>query len=187
MGKTTNRFVINVVTRDHVGIIATVSDTLYNLGGNLEAVSQTVVWGWFTMIVCGEFPSTVSAEDIKTAVESAGDFKATVFPTDREAETLTLEGEPFIVTIRGTDQPGIVRKFSHCFAAANINIDDVWFEVQKEQFIVIFHVIVPLGADTREVRQELESAAEDMGVEIMLRHQDIFVATNSLSVHTRPE
>ena len=82
MNTGTSRYVINVVTRDQVGIIANVSDALFRLGGNLEALSQTVVWGWFTMIVCGEFPRRVSAKEIKEAVESSGDYRAIVLPHD---------------------------------------------------------------------------------------------------------
>ena len=36
MNTGTAKYVINVVTRDQVGIIANVSDALFRLGGNLE-------------------------------------------------------------------------------------------------------------------------------------------------------
>ena len=106
MSERTNRYMINVVTRDHVGIISTVSGALYELDGNLEAVSQTVVWGWFTMIICGALPENSSVGDIESAVESAGDFKATVFPSKGEEEPRATEGEPFIVTVKGRDSSG---------------------------------------------------------------------------------
>ncbi|HOD49182.1 MAG TPA: ACT domain-containing protein [Candidatus Hydrogenedentes bacterium] len=187
MNTGTSRYVINVVTRDQVGIIANVSDALFRLGGNLEALSQTVVWGWFTMIVCGEFPRRVSAKEIKEAVESSGDYRAIVLPHDGLREGKPLEGEPFIVTVKGEDKPGIVRRLTRCFSQRGINIDDVWFEVREGQFIVIFHVTIPAAVDPGEVRHELENAAKELNVSLMVRHQDIFVATNSLSVHTRPE
>lgn len=180
-----SRYVINVVTSDRVGIIARVSDALYDLGGNLEALSQTVVWGWFTMIVCGAFPRDVTADRIRQAVEDAGDLRATVVPHGGVSGTAPVEGEPFVVTVVGDDRPGIVRGLTACFAQKGINIDDVWFEVRDGRFIVIFHVTMPAHIDPKDARYELERVADSMSVKVMLQHRDIFTATNSLSVHTR--
>ena len=137
MNTGTAKYVINVVTRDQVGIIANVSDALFRLGGNLEALSQTVVWGWFTMIVCGTFPEDVAAGDIATAVENAGDYRAIVLPHREGGAQAPGPGEPFVVTVKGDDKPGIVRRLTRCFSEKGINIDDVWFEVHDGQFIVI--------------------------------------------------
>ena len=133
------RYVVNVVARDRVGIVAQVSEALYELGGNLEALSQTVVWNWFTMIICGAFPEGVSAEQIRDAVEKAGDFSATVLPFGEPEPGRPVSGEPFVVTAAGRDQPGIVRRLTRCFAGKGINLEDVWNEVRDGQFIVIFH------------------------------------------------
>jgi glycine cleavage system transcriptional repressor len=185
VGEQNARYVVNVLTRDHVGIIANVSEALYALDGNLEALSQTVVWGWFTMVICGTFPEKVSAEDIRTAIESKGDYRATVLPHSGGVADDEVEGEPFVVTVVGDDKPGIVRKLTACFAAKEINIDDVWFEVHGGQFIVIFHVTMPPHVDPADARYELDRAAEELGVSLILQHQDIFTATNSISVHTK--
>jgi len=179
------RYIINVVARDRTGIIADVSAALFALGGNLEALSQTVVWGWFTMIICGAFPQGVSAATIKDAIEESGDFTATVLPAGDAPPDASVEGEPFVATVVGDDKPGIVRRLTQCFAEKGINIDDVWNEVREDRFIVIFHVTLPAHVDPKDVRYDLERAAEEVGVSLKLQHQDIFTATNSLSVHTR--
>jgi len=186
MNTGTAKYVINVVTRDQVGIIANVSDALFRRGGNLEALSQTVVWGWFTMIVCGTFPEDVAAADIATAVENAGDYRAIVLPHREGGAQAPGPGEPFVVTVKGDDKPGIVRRLTRCFSEKGINIDDVWFEVHDGQFIVIFRVTMPPAVEPGDLRNELEAAARELNVSLVVRHQDIFVATNSLSVHTRP-
>lgn len=179
------RYVVNVVARDQVGIVASVSEALYELGGNLEALSQTVVWNWFTMIICGSFPEGVSAEQIRQAVEAAGDFSAMVLPFGEPETKRPVLGEPFVVTAAGEDQPGIVRRLTRCFAEKGINIEDVWNEVRDGQFIVIFHVTVPPDVDPKDVRHEVEQVGKEVGVTITLQHQDIFTATNSLEVHTK--
>ena len=179
-------YAISVVTRDRVAVIADITEVLYQLGGNLEALSQTVVWGWFTMIVCGKFPPDVTAEQIKGAIEAAEDCAATVLRSDDTMALARVEGDPYVVTAVGTDKPGIVRRLTQCFAVRGINIDDVWNEVRGDKFIIIFHITVPKDVDRREVRYELEQMAEGLDVSVTLQHQDIFTATNSLAVHTKP-
>lgn len=179
------RYVVSVLARDRAGIIADVSDALFGLGANLEALSQTVVWDWFTMIVCGAFPPEVTADQVRQAVESAGGFSATVLPFGEMAQAAGHPGEPYVVTASGEDRPGIVRTLTQCFASKGINIEDVWNEVRDGRFIVIFHVTVPPHVDPGDARYELDAAGADAGVSVTLQHQDIFTATNSLDVHTK--
>jgi len=173
-----------VVVRDRVGIIADVTETLYNLGANLEAMSQTVVQGWFTMILSGTFPEHVTAQQIKTAIEATGEFGAMVLPFGSERPLPAVVGEPFIVTVVGNDKPGIVCRLARCFANRGINIEDVWNEVRDSRFIVIFHVTVPPQVDPNEARYDLERVAGQLGVSVTFQHQDIFTATSTLSVRT---
>jgi len=181
----TARYAISVTTRDRVGIIADVSEALYELGGNLEALSQTVVWGWFTMIVCGAFPEGTTPERIKQALESAGDFIATVLPSTEPSMPRPTAGEPFVVTVVGGDKPGIVRRLTRCFARKDINIEDVWDEVRDGQIVVIFHLTVPPAVEREDLRRDLDQVGGELGLSVMLQHQDIFTATNSLSMPSR--
>lgn len=180
-----DRCVISVLARDHVGIIADVSDTLYSLDANIEALSQTVVGQWFTMVVCATFPATVDHRRIKEAIESAGEWQALVAPFDVAEPSARPVGEPYVVTTVGADRPGIVRRFARCFADHGVNIEDVWNEVQEDQFIEIFHVTLPSNVDPNELRLALTQAAAELDVAAHMQHQDIFTATTSLSVHTK--
>ena len=59
MSEEDTRYVISVLARDHAGIIADVSEALFEMGANLQAVSQTVVGDWFTMVACASFSDAV--------------------------------------------------------------------------------------------------------------------------------
>jgi glycine cleavage system transcriptional repressor len=184
--QTSARYVISILSRDHVGIIADVTGRLYELGGNLAALSQTVVWDWFTMILCGDFPAEVSAGAIKEALEAGGDIHAIVEPFGGPLATGRSAGDPYVISVDGRDQPGLVWRLARCCAERAINIEDVWNEVRQDQFVIILKVTVPKSVDPRLLRYQLEEAVEGLGVTISLQHQDIFTATNSLEVHTRP-
>ena len=184
MGGDSTTFVVSILAQDRVGIIADVSNTLFDLGANIEAMSQTVVGHYFTMVMRATFPVDRTAQAIREAIESQSDLAALVLPYGVPPKAGSGAGEPFVVTIIGDDKPGIVRGVTQRFAHHNVNIEDVWNEVRENQFIVIFKVTVPQAVDPKDLRYDLEQAAEALGVSVRLQHQDLFTATNSVSVHT---
>lgn len=177
------RYVISVLSLDHVGLVAEVAEALYRLDANLEALSQTVVGEWFTMIIRAAFPEGVAQAQIKDAIEHGG-VQAIVAPIVDGAQSPRTGGEPYVVTALGADQPGIACRFARCFADLGVNIEDVWNEIRGGQFIEIFHVTVPSAVDPKELRHALNQAAGALGMNVTLQHYDIFTATTSLSVHT---
>jgi glycine cleavage system transcriptional repressor len=183
MGATTKRYIISVLVRDRVGIIADVTETVFNLGGNIFATSQTIMHGWFTMILSADFPESISCEDVRAALGAHPDIVSTVCEGTPSAAATTA-GEPFVVTVIGDDRPGIVRGIARCCADRHVNILDMWNEIREGNFIVILSVTIPPNADPKDIRYDLEQTAADLGVALTFQHQDIFTATNSLSVHT---
>jgi len=185
LNKDLTLYVISVLAPDRRGIIADVSDVIYGLGGNLEATSQTIMQGWFTMLIGAWFPISVREADVKQALGHVADIEVLVRRTPKDMTTAALGGDPYVVICDGDDKPGIVRGLSRCCASKGVNIDDVWNEVREGRFITVFHVTVPQDVDPKDFRQDLENVAATLGVALTLQHQDIFTATNSLQVHTK--
>lgn len=179
------RYMISVLTPDRPGIIADASAAVFGLGGNIEAMSQTIMLGWFTMLMRAAFPAEVTGDAVADAVRAAGHASVAVCPAAWGAETRVASGEPYVMTVIGADKPGIIHAVSRCCADKGVNIDDVWNEVRENRFITIFHVTVPRDVDAADFRHDLEREAETIGVAAQLQHQDIFTATNSLQVFTR--
>ena len=174
---------ISVLCPDRRGVVADVADVVYAMGGNLEATSQTIMQGWFTMLVAARFPTGASTDQLEQRLREAGSFDVLVRRSDERGRA-PAEGEPFIITCVGDDKPGIVRRLARCCANRNVNIDDVWNEVRDGRFITIFHVTLPRDLDAKDFRYQLETVAGELGITLTLQHQDIFTATNSLEVHT---
>jgi len=51
---------------------------------------------------------------------------------------------------------------------------------------VMFHILIPDNVDPKEARYDLEQAAREAKVDVTLQHLDIFTATNSISLRSRP-
>lgn len=65
--------IISVTGADHTGIIAAVATKCADLGVNINNVSQTIMDGYFTMILHVSFDN--SATDIATIQESMADVE----------------------------------------------------------------------------------------------------------------
>lgn len=52
-----SQYVVTVTAADRVGIIHSVTGTLRDIGGNILELSQTVMRGYFTIILAVEFDS----------------------------------------------------------------------------------------------------------------------------------
>lgn len=184
----TERCIITVLAPDRPAIITEVTDVLYGLGGNLETLNQSVVRGWLTMTISVAFENGPDIEAIREAVEAAGDFSALVRPLGNPAcGVRPSRSQPYVVTVLGEDKPGIVRALTRTFADQGANVEDVWNEVVEGRFTVIFHVAVPPNTDPKALRYALDQTAAEVGVHATLQHQDLFTATNSLTMRTRKE
>ena len=181
MTEPVHRYIIAILAQDRVGIVADVSDALYQKGANLEAISQTVVQGWFTMTIRAAFPEEMQTDGIRTSIEAIPGLSAQVQPFGHPTIS-DVSGEPYVATVTGKDKPGIVRGLTRVFAQKGVNLEDIWNEVRDGQFVVIFQILLPAGVDPRDLRYELEQAAQHLGMRATLQHQHIFTATNTLAM-----
>jgi glycine cleavage system transcriptional repressor len=176
--------VINVMSRDRVGIVSAVTRTISDLNGNIDAISQTVMRGYFTLILTVRFPDTLSADAVRQAVSKAGapgELAVSVVPREPERRVLSgTDTDQFVLTILGKDRPGVISRISGYLASRNINIVDLYAYTEGEDFIMISQVMIPQQLDVRQIQIDLESLPIGAGLEIRLQHEDIFVATNEI-------
>lgn len=69
-----NKIVVSVLGKDTVGIIAGVSNTLAEAGANILDISQTIVDGFFTMIMVVDISeATVEFAELKEGLNKTGE------------------------------------------------------------------------------------------------------------------
>ncbi len=184
-------YVLNVMSDDHPGIVAAVTAAVESLGGNIDACSQTVLGGYFTLIMIISVPEPTDAgrlaERIRRAEPSASQYQVSARPA-LPAEAFAA-GEPtgrFVISAFGQDQPGIVRRFSQYLAGKDINIVDLYGDRKGDEFVLIGQVEIPARYDIRMLQTDLEQMGQDMGFTVKLQHENVFVATNQLRLtHAR--
>ena len=180
-------YVVTVMSDDHPGIVAAVSNAVETLGGNIDSCSQTVLGGYFTLIMIVSVPESIDpqklGERIRGAEAGESQYHVLVRPALKEPPASPKNVEKFVISAFGDDQPGVVRRFSQYLAGKDINIVDLYGDRQGNQFVLIGQVEVPPRWDVRMMQADMEQMGRDLGFTIKLQHENIFVATNQLRLH----
>lgn len=184
-------YVLDVMSDDHPGIVAAVSNAVEGLGGNIDSCSQTVLGGYFTLIMIVSVPEPIDSAQLAERVRQAASVGSEFQVMARAAIPAVSQGakddtDRFVITAFGTDQPGIVRRFSQYLAGKDINIVDLYGDRSGNDFVLIGQVQVPKRWDIRLLQADLEQMGQELSFTVKLQHENVFVATNQLRLTLTP-
>ena len=179
------QFIISIMAEDRVGIVADVTDVIRQLGGNLADLSQTVLRGYFTMIVIATFPNDVTREKIREALEKLDPdhpFEIGLKTTSAHLvpEPDVYAGDRYVLTAVGPDRIGLVAAVAGCLRQRHINIVDLTTRVADGMYTMILMLALPPDTDIPELKTDISDALAELGIQIQLQHYDIFRATNEV-------
>lgn len=188
--RTENEWVsVSVVGHDQPGIVAGVSQVLFENDCNIEALSQTVLMGQFAMIVVVSLLKGASIEELQEGLETlAGGTGLEIHvhginPQEQRPYPAD-ETEPFVITVRGEDHPGLVAAVTEILAHEGINITRLGAEVVpvegRQEYIQIYEVDIPNDLDFARIQRALSERGKEIGVAVDMQHRDIFRAINQL-------
>ena len=181
----THTYIVTVTAADRVGIVYSVAGALRDQGGNILELSQTVMRGYFTIILAVEFPEPHDLSLLAEAIAERGRrFELTVAVIEGKGvdwEPPVPDGERFILTVLGDDHPGNIHGIAGCLAAHGVNIVDLHARVVGTRFSLVMEAFLPPDLTPGTVRAELERFGRDHGLETYVQHENIFLATSEPS------
>ncbi len=176
-----HNYVVTVTAADRVGIVHSVTGTVRDEGGNVLELSQTVMRGFFTIILAVEFPEPMEPRVLEAAiVEKGRKFKLTVAVLEAASTPQpppVVNGERFILTVLGNDNPGNIHRISGCLADRGVNIVDLHARADGPIFSLVMEAFLPPDLSPRDVREALETFGKGLGLEAFVQHENIFLAT----------
>jgi glycine cleavage system transcriptional repressor len=171
-------FAVWALGADRPGIVAAVTGVLFQMGCNLQDCSMTVLSRHFAMMMLVEGPDGLSAkalEDGLAEAEATFDLTVAVRPLG-EGATIFVEGEPFIVSVYGSDHPGIVHHIATVLADCSVNITDVNTRIigddDEPVYAMLLEVTLPRSLDPKELDGRLQAKATELGVDASLHPAD---------------
>lgn len=184
-------FVISIMSRDRIGIVHEVSRAISELQGNIADIRQSVLCGYFTMILLAAFPAGVTQRDVErklAEVDARSETAIDAAVKRVEPERINCASRPdnaYVLTATGADQVGFVATVSSFCVAHEINILDLSTTVQDGDYVMILLVDLNHCASIVDVRRDLQQFSQEKGLKIVLQHYDIFKAVNEINLPVR--
>jgi len=179
------KFMITVLGEDRPGIIAAVTNVLYENNYNIEEVSQTILQSQFSCFFIVRGPDGLLPDQMVKALEAGTSFNLFFHVREFAAadpEGVSPESEPYVIVTRGPDRKGLVAGITAVFAAHQVNVGQLRavFRGGDEpgNNTMIYEVDIPLSIDQKELRRALSEKAKELNLGISIQHRNIFEAMN---------
>lgn len=177
------QYIVTVTASDRVGIVQNVAGSLREAEGNILELSQTVMRGFFTIILAVEFDKRREIAALESEIAEKGkrfELEVNVLEVSKAAPNRKPdpEGERYILTVLGKDQPGNIAGIAGCLANLGVNILDLHARVDGDRFSLIMEAFLPSDLQPNTVRNELERFGKTVGLEVYVQHENIFRATS---------
>ena len=183
-----NKFMITVLGKDRPGIIATVSNILYEQDCNLENVNQMILQKQFAGFFIVQAPANLDLAALKQKLSEKADNSGLTIHVDKIEDNGPVHkiesGEIFLITTIGPDQKGLVARFSKIIARHQANIENLKAVFKggsnPDANIMSYQVSIPKDLDTKKLFSELKQKATELGLDIRIQHKNIFEAINKI-------
>ncbi len=192
MTKSQELFVISITTRDRVGIIHEVTKAISELGGNIADIRQSILCGYFTMILLASFPPGTTQRSIERKLaEADSNSESAIRAMVRKADENALHSRPsmpktaYILTATGHDRIGFVAAITSFCAKNDINIIDLSTTISDDAYVMILAIDLNHIESISDMRRELQRFSEENGIKAVLQHYDIFRAVNEINLPVR--
>jgi glycine cleavage system transcriptional repressor len=151
-------------------------------GGNILELSQTVMRGYFTIILAAEFAEPRDPGELGRMIAEQGQrfalTVAVIAGEDRAMEPQVPDGERFLLTVLGDDSPGLIHQIAGCLADHGVNIIDLHARSVGSKFSLVMEAFLPPDLPPGTIRTELERFGRELGLESYVQHENIFLATS---------
>ena len=186
------QFIISITSRDRVGIIYEVARAVCSLGGNIADIRQSVLCGYFSMILLASFPPKTTRRSIERKLaEVDSNSESAIETVVRKAENnvpsdnSSVPENAYVLTATGHDRIGFVATVALFGVQHNINIIDLSTTVSNGAYVMILIVDLNHIASICEMRRDLQKFSSENDITVVLQHYDIFRAVNEINLPIR--
>lgn len=179
VAKASRAWILTALGKDRPGIVAGVTKILFELGGNLEDSAMSRLEGEFTMMVIFTAPAALPQGKLERAFGALSKRLGLVihFKKLSRLETARVEhGKPYLISVYGADQPGIMYRVAALLSDVHVNITDVETHrttpkgnARTPLYLMILEVELPSTISAAGLEPQLRRLAADLGVEVSLR------------------
>ncbi len=171
-----NFFALTIVGRDRPGIVSQVTEILYNHGCNIADSSCSILGGQFAMILIlghREYTGLASFGDaFKPLEESDLTVALRVLKPGGEVRP-EIDGDICMISVYGSDKPGIVYRVANVLGDRKINITDLNTKLvgseERPIYVMVLEAVLPEAVTEEDVNAWLAPIRDELQVDITVR------------------
>ena len=162
---------LTVVGDDRPGLVDVISGVIEEHGGNWERSQMARLGGKFAGIVQVSVPDH-AADGLRSALAALDEQGMLQVIIDQTSVKPAAHGHRFVLTLVGTDRPGLVHSVSASLAAVGASIEELVSDTKDAPmsgdllFEATVTVVLPPPLGIEAVRTELEALADHLMVDI---------------------
>jgi glycine cleavage system transcriptional repressor len=159
---------VTAIGADRPGIVATVARVLHDHGGNLEDSAMTILGGHFAIVLL--VATEQDEETLRAALtEATAEMGLTVSVSRADGRRKPVDAT-HLLSVYGTDRPGIVARVTETLASVGANITDLETQVIGEGDEAVYAMVIELVApEDEELADRLSGVCDELGVDHTLR------------------
>lgn len=181
----TRQLIASFLGEDRPGVIHGVSQVMADIGCNILEMTQTILRCEFAAMIIVDPPAKLDAEGLKAELDSRLESLNLQVTTKALADepAAAQKREPYVATLHGDDRKGLIARATAVFLKHGVNIEHLQAISRQSPaagVVLVFEVQAPEGVDMAMFRRDLESACQEMGIQMSLQHRDIFEAIHRI-------
>jgi glycine cleavage system transcriptional repressor len=175
-------FILSAIGKDRPGIVADVSEVIYECGGNIEDSKTSLLRNHFTLLLL----FSTEREEVNQKLSSAlkrleWEKSLTVFyssiPFEEAYPRIKEQTDRFKITTSGVDHAGIVFRVCQLLADHGINIANM--ETQRvlsaesgtSLFEMDIDIEIPRSISEKGLREDLHRLANELVIDLVLKKE----------------
>lgn len=169
-------YLLTAFGKDRPGIVAELTGALFELGSNIEDASMTRLGGEFSIMLVVRVPSPNFEKQVSALAKKLNlTLTAKPIPAQLASSSAAPQAQ-HLISVYGTDKPGIIYRVAQCLARRKINITDLNTRVlqraKEPLYIMLLEVHIPSTAVAEALHADLDRLHQELGVEITLQELD---------------
>jgi len=169
-------FALTIIGRDRPGIVSQVTEILFRLGFNIADSSCSILGGQFSMILIISNPQINTKEEFADQFAPLEEGNLSVFirtlkPGGEKRQE--LEGELCMISVYGSDKPGIVYQVAKELGDRQINITDLNTKLIGDEarpvYVMMIEAMLPEGIEVETVESWMVELKQKLQVDISVR------------------
>lgn len=169
-------FALTIIGRDRPGIVSQVTGILYELGCNIADSSCSILGGQFAMILILAHPDFTDRDSFGNAFLPLEDSGLSVFlrvlKPGGEVRS-DLEGDVCMISVYGSDQPGIVYRVTKVLGEQQVNITDLNTKLvgsaEHPVYVLVLEATLSESISEQDVDSWMAPLRDEMQVDISVR------------------